>query len=226
MPLKNFKSTLSTNLIIRASIVSVMLALITFAAPQSLGTSDVPSLPAGDGSGDVPDMFIKLVPGVSATGTTGTKGSGEMRLSTLRGKVTLIDMFWSKCHVCEDHAPHVVELYNLYRQRGLNVLGLATDPQDKIDDVKAFMRKAKISYPVGFVTTEIIAYYSDDKQRGVPQMVLFGADGKMVKRLVGWDEGKNKELKEAIEAQFAKTPTVKPGSKASSKPSPTSIKQG
>ena len=223
MPLKLFKSILNANLIFRAFIATLLLALLTFAAPQNLGTSDMPTLPAGDGTGDVPDMFIKLVPNPTVVGT---KGSGEMRLSSLRGKVAMIDMFWSKCHVCEDHAPHVVELYNQYRQRGFTILGLATDPQDKIDDVKAFMRKAKITYPVGFVTTEIIAYYSDDKQRGVPQMVLFGADGKMVKRLVGWDETKNKELKEAIEAQFAKTPTVKPGSKASSKPSPTNIKQG
>jgi glutathione peroxidase-family protein len=223
MPLKFFKSTLQAKLISRAAIATLLLSLLTFAAPQSLGTSDVPTLPAGDGTGDVPDMFIKLVPNPS---TAGSKGGSELKLSSLRGKVALIDMFWSQCHICEDHAPHVVELYNQYRQRGFIVLGLATDREDKIDDVKAFMRKAKISYPVGFMTTEIVAYYSDDKQRGVPQMILFGADGKMVKRLVGWDETKNKELKEAIEAQFAKTPTVKPGSKASSKPSPTSIKQG
>ena len=223
MPLKFYKSTLNANLIIRASIATLFMALLTLAAPQSLGASDVPMLPASDGTGDVPDMFIKLVPNSTVAGP---KGSGEMRLSSLRGKVTLIDMFWSQCHVCVDHAPHVVELYNLYRQRGFTVLGLATDQQQKIDDVKSFMRKAKIEYPVGFVTTEIIAYYSDDKQRGVPQMILFGTDGKMVKRLVGWDEAKGKELKDAIEAQLAKTPTVKPGSKASSKPNATSIKQG
>ena len=223
MPLKFYKSTLNANLIIRASIATLFMALLTLAAPQNLGASDVPMLPASDGTGDVPDMFIKLVPNPTAVAA---KSGAEMRLSSLRGKVTLIDMFWSQCHVCVDHAPHVVELYNLYHQRGFTVLGLATDQQEKIDDVKSFMRKAKITYPVGFVTTEIIAYYSDDKQRGVPQMILFGTDGKMVKRLVGWDETKSKELKDVIEAQLAKTPTVKPGSKASSKPSPTNIKQG
>jgi peroxiredoxin len=195
-----------------------MLVVMSFASAPRLGSSDVPELPTGDGSGDTPDMFIKLVPNAASR-------ADNLRLSSLRGKVVLLDMFWSQCPHCEEHAPHVVEYYNQYRQRGFTVLGLATDKQDRLDDVKNFMQKAKINYPVGFLTNEVVAYYADSKNHGVPQMILFGTDGKMVKRLIGWNNQVGQELKQAIDSQMAKLPTVKPGSKASSKSSPRKAKQ-
>src|SRR5262249_385586 len=145
----------------------------------------------------------------------------QIKLSSLRGKVVLLDVFLSSCPHCQEHAPHIVELYNQYRSRGFTVLGLATDRKKKKDDVesvKAFASLAKINYPIGFLTTEVIAYYMDSHDHGVPQMVLFGPDGKMAKRLIGWNEKVGKEMSAAIEAQLAKMPTVKPGSKASSRP--------
>jgi thiol-disulfide isomerase/thioredoxin len=187
---------------------------------------DVPELPAADGSGDTPEMTIDLVSTVPG-GVPG--GSSQMKLSSLRGKVVMLDMFWSQCPHCEEHAPHIAELYNTYRQRGFTVLGLATDPKGDKDSpgrVKAFMVKAKISYPVGYVTNEIIAYYADSKNHGVPQMVLFGPDGKMVLREIGWNEGVSQKVKQTIEAQLAKMATIKPGSKASAKPAQNRYKQG
>ena len=107
-----------------------------------------------------------------------------------------------------------MELYNTYRQRGFTVLGLATDPKgekDSLGRVKTFMTKAKINYPVGYVTNEIIAYYADSKNHGVPQMVLFGPDGKMVLREIGWNENVSQKVKQAIEAQLTKSPSAKAG---------------
>jgi glutathione peroxidase-family protein len=141
----------------------------------------------------------------------------RMKLSSLRGRVVLMDIFWSRCHHCEEHAPHIVELYNKYRQRGFTVLGVATDGKDNKEDVanlKSFMQKAKINYPVGFLTTEIRAYYADPKDAGVPQMVLFGTDGKMVMREVGWNPGIGEKVRKAIEAQLSKAPAAKAGASA------------
>lgn len=207
--------------IFSASLLSAVFALVVVAGAPKLGAQDVPELPMADGSGDTPEMLIDLVP--SATGQT------QMKLSSLRGKVVMLDMFWSQCPHCEEHAPHIVEIYNAYRQRGFSVVGLATDLKDDKETpgrVKAFMAKAKINYPVGYVTNEVVAYYADSKNHGVPQMILFGADGKMALREIGWNENVSKKVKDAIEAQLAKTPTVKPGSKASAKPNQNKTKHG
>jgi thiol-disulfide isomerase/thioredoxin len=216
----SLKPFFKVSLLIRAFAVSCVLLLSVAATPR-LGVEDVPELPMPDGTGDTPEMIIDLLPG----GDQQT----QLKLSSLRGKVVLIDVFLSTCPHCEEHAPHIVELYNQYRDRGFTVLGLATDNKDNKDSfesVRAFVSLAKIEYSVGFVTPEVIAYYVDSHDHGVPQMILFGPDGKMAKRLIGWTEKSGKEIRAAIEAQLAKMPAVKPGSKASSRPPTQKTKQG
>lgn len=192
----------------RDGILAVGLAVF-FLTGSPLGASaqQTPDLPKGDGTGDVPDMFIRLVPPAAATAASArasTKAPEEVRLSSLRGKVVILDIFSSRCPHCIDHAPHMAELYTRYRQRGLTVLGLATDNPDRGVDVQSFMTSTKVSYPVGFLTSEVIAYFMDSRNHGVPQMILFGPDGKMVKRLVGWTEKTGEELRAAIEPLLPK----------------------
>lgn len=222
---RSLKPSFKLTLLLRAFAASCVLVLLTIAATPRLGLEDIPQLPMPDGSGDTPEMIVELLPNNLGPVVNQQK---QIKLSSLRGRVVLLDVFWSKCHHCEEHAPHIVELYNQYRNRGFTVLGLATDRKEKKDDVesvKAFVAKAKINYPVGFLTTEVIAYYMDSRDHGVPQMVLFGPDGKMAIRRIGWNEKVAKEMRAAIEAQLARMPTVKPGSKASSRPATRKTKQ-
>jgi thiol-disulfide isomerase/thioredoxin len=221
----SLKPFFKVSLFIRA-FAAICVLLLSVAATPRLAVEDVPELPMPDGSGDTPEMIIDLLPGSASPSANQEK---QLKLSSLRGKVALIDVFLSTCPHCEEHAPHIVELYKQYRDRGFTVLGLATDNKenkDSVASVRAFVSLAKIEYPVGFVTPEVIAYYIDSHDHGVPQMVLFGPDGKMVKRLIGWTEKSSKEIRAAIEAQMAKMPTVKPGSKASSRPATRKTKQG
>ncbi len=221
----SLKPSFKLTLLLRAFVASCVLVLFTIAATPRLGVEDIPQLPMPDGSGDTPEMIVELLPSTPGPVVNQQK---QLKLSSLRGRVVLLDMFWSKCHHCEEHAPHIVEFYNQYRNRGFTVLGLATDRKERkedVDSVKAFVAKAKINYPVGFLTNEVIAYYRDSRDAGVPQMVLFGPDGKMVKRQIAWNEKIGKEMRAAIEEQLAKMPTVKPGSKASSRPSTRKTKQ-
>lgn len=205
----------------RAALLSFVFAAMVIAAAPKLGVEDIPELPKPDGSGDTPEMIVDLVQ--ATTGASAAKAS-QMKLSSLYGKVTLLDMFWSKCPHCEEHAPHIVAIYNQYRDKGFGVLGLATDRKEDptaMKSVKDFMTKTKINYNVAFITNEVVAYYADSRNHGVPQMVLFGADGKMVLREIGWNENIEKKLKAAIEEQLAKatpaTPAAKPAPNRSSK---------
>lgn len=199
--------------ILNVSLFSILFTVAVIAAAPRLGTADVPELPKADGTGASPDMMLDMVP----VNVGGVSKPSRMKLSSLRGRVVLMDIFWSRCHHCEEHAPHIVEFYNKYRQRGFTVLGVATDGKDNKEDVanlKSFMQKAKINYPVGFLTTEIRAYYADPKDAGVPQMVLFGTDGKMVMREVGWNPATGEKVRKAIEAQLSKAPAAKAGASA------------
>ncbi|MBP6823304.1 MAG: TlpA family protein disulfide reductase [Acidobacteria bacterium] len=189
--------------IFNAVLLSVSFALIVVAAAPRAGFAELQDLPKADGSGDAPDMLVDLF-----NRTPAAKAPKFIKMSSLRGKVTLVDIFWSRCPHCEEHAPHIVEFYNQYKQRGFTVLGLATDRKDNPDDVnslKSFLDRTKINYPVGFLTGEIRMNYADPKEAGVPQMVLFGADGKMILREIGWSPVQGEKVKKAIEAQLAKS---------------------
>ena len=194
------RSTLyNSRLLMCASTLLVILSLVVFAAPR-LGQEDAPELPRPDGSGEVPEMILSMVTNPAA----GAGQPSRMKLSGLRGRIVLLDMFSSQCPHCRDHAPHVIEVYNQYKARGFTMLGLATDKNDNFGtiNVRNFLRETKISYPTAFITTEVVAYYADPRNRQVPQMVLFGADGKMVKRWIGWSPTVDKEMRAAIEGQL------------------------
>ncbi len=173
---------------IRTLIVSLALALIALASP-ALGRQDIPELPKPDGSGDTPEISVSLV------------DNSTLKLSSLRGKVVLLDFFWSQCMHCQQHTPHIVELYNQYSKRGLNIVGLA-DPRDTKETAQAYAKQMKIAYPVGLTNLEVIAYYIDSHDHGVPQMVLFGANGKMVRRWIGWGEATQKEVFDTVQEQL------------------------
>lgn len=191
--------------LLNAVLLSFSFALIVVAAAPRAGVAELQDLPKADGSGDAPDMLVDLFSRAPAA-----KAPKFMKLSSLRGKVTLVDIFWSRCPHCEEHAPHIVELYNQYHQRGFSVLGLTIDRKDNKDDLeslKSFLERAKITYTVGFLSGEIRMNYADPNDAGVPQMILFGADGKMILREVGWTPAQGEKIKKAIEAQLAKSAT-------------------
>ncbi len=199
----------------KSILLNLCLALTVAGAAVHTGSADIPELPMADGSGDTPELIVNLVPTAAAK-------PGKVKLSSLRGKVVLLDMFRSTCPHCEDHAPHILKLYQDYRQRGFTVLGLATDDKtdaDAVKSLKSFLTRHKINYPVAYVTTEVVAYYADPKNHGVPQMVLFGADGKMTLRKIGWGQTYDQLFRQSIEEQLAKLPAPKPAAKpAAGKP--------
>ncbi len=212
MSLVPHSSRFSTRLLISALVMSLSLALVVLAG-SGMGRDDTPELPAPDGSNDTPEMIISMISGGAAAASQPSK----IKLSSLRGRVVLLDMFYSQCPHCRDHAPHMVEFYNEFKPRGFAVLGLATDKAEKVADVRSFMRDLKVNYPVGFVTTDVIAYFVDSHNHSVPQMILFGPDGKMLKRWIGWTDVIAKELRTLIQDNLGKAPVVKPGSKATTK---------
>ena len=51
----------------------------------------------------------------------------SMKLSDLRGKVVLVDFWASWCGPCRKENPHVVKLYDKYKSKGFDVMGVSLD---------------------------------------------------------------------------------------------------
>jgi thiol-disulfide isomerase/thioredoxin len=167
--------------------IAVLLVLLSGFSVQA----QVPELPAPDGSSDTPEITVNTI------------DKKRIKLSSLHGKVVMLDFFWTKCPHCQHHAPQIAMLYNKNRDRGLVIVGLAKDDEDHVGDIKKFIRDYGITYPIGHLTTELIAYFADTTA-GVPQMVIFGTNGKMTMRRTSWTDEIAREIEGEIARQLKK----------------------
>jgi len=80
-----------------------------------------------------------------------TKGV-PVKLSDYRGRVVLLNFWYSACFPCRMETPDLIALYQAYKERGLVVLGINTDPlimpADGGEMLQRFIDTYKIPYPV------------------------------------------------------------------------------
>lgn len=122
-----------------------------------------------------------------------------------QGKPVVLDIWATWCGPCRQEIPHLVELAEKHRQDGLIVIGLTTEnPTSHREEVKAFVKQYGMTYNVGFASEQLYLSFNGGSQAmRIPQTFIFGADGKLIKRIIGYNERLgaevlNKAVQEAI----------------------------
>ncbi len=119
--------------------------------------------------GPAPDFILPLLDG------------GQLRLSSLRGKVVLLDFWATWCVPCREETPHFVELQKKYGDRGLQIIGVSMD--DSPDPVHPFYQQFHINYPVVMGTAEVGSAYGG--VLGLPIAFLIDRDGGIYAKHMG-----------------------------------------
>ena len=96
--------------------------------------------------------------------------------ASYRGKVVLLDYWATWCGPCIAELPNIRKLYDVYHDRGFDVIGISVD--DNRDDLKAFVEKNQIPWTVTFYEGE------DSPGLSQPLAIQFGVSTVPVALLV------------------------------------------
>lgn len=77
-----------------------------------------------------------------------------------RGKVLLIDVFNTACHICKENSSALEALYRKYRSQGFEVLGVSYDQAGPLV-VKPFVDENKLTYPIVIGDADFAVRYLD-----------------------------------------------------------------
>ena len=101
-------------------------------------------------------------------------------LSSLKGKVVLLDFWASWCGPCRGENPNVVNAYNQYKDKGFTVFSVSLDTNK--DQWQAAIQKDGLIWPNH--VSDLKGWKSDPAQlysvRGIPSTFLIDKDGKVV----------------------------------------------
>lgn len=100
----------------------------------------------------------------------------EIRLSNYRGKIVLVNFWATWCPPCRAEIPDLVRLQREYASRGLQVIGVTYPPQ-KLAEVRRFVRRAKVNYPVALGSKETKLQFSSSET--LPMTIVIGTDGRV-----------------------------------------------
>lgn len=103
-------------------------------------------------------------------------------LSSLEGKVVLLDFWATWCYPCRVEIPHFIKLYENYRSKGFEVVGIALD-KDGAKVVKPFAEKEKINYTVVIGDADVATAYGGI--RAIPTTFVIDKNGGIYSKYVG-----------------------------------------
>jgi len=128
-----------------------------------------------------------------------------IKLSDYRGKVLVMDFWATWCPPCRQETPQLARIARENQDRGLEVIGLHVDDrgQSSPEDIRKFIDHYGITYTVGLATDDMFTAYLGTDDDTIPQTLVFGRDGKLVKHLIGYSPSHGKLLDEAVNEALA-----------------------
>ncbi len=109
--------------------------------------------------------------------TLPTSDGKMLKLSSLKGKVIILDFWATWCPPCRKGIPDLIELKKKYGKKGFEIIGISVDRETK-NEVVPFIKEYGINYPVVYADNNIITSYGGI--RAIPTSFIIDKQGKIV----------------------------------------------
>ena len=109
------------------------------------------------------------------------KNNAPVNLAAYKGKVVVLNFWATWCGPCKQEIPAFVELYDQYKDKGLEIVGVSID--DSPAQLQAFTREWKMRYPVVQMQSDIESAYGPFF--GVPTTFFIARDGSICTKHLG-----------------------------------------
>jgi len=153
-----------SGLVVAVALAAAIAGFYIYRHPRGAG-----SISAGAQHREAPDFTLPLLDG------------SQLRLSSYRGKVVLLDFWATWCVPCREETPHFVELQQKYGERGLQIIGVSMD--DSPDPVRPFVQQFQVNYPVVMGTADVGSAYGG--VLGLPIAFLIDREGHIHTKRMG-----------------------------------------
>lgn len=122
-------------------------------------------------------------------------GGGNFTLSSLKGKVIILNFWSTGCPPCRQEIPDFIELYKKYKDNGLEIVGACLDSEAR---AKPFAKAVGINYILVLAGREIVRQYGGI--RYIPTTFIIDRRGNLAKKHIGYTsrETFEKEIKELL----------------------------
>ena len=142
----------------------------------------------------------EMAPDFTVTLTDGK----QVNLSTLRGKVVMLQFTASWCGVCRKELPFIEKDIWLKHKNNPNFALIGIDRDEPLDKVLAFAKATGVTYPLGLDPgADIFAKYAL-RDSGITRNVLIDRDGKIVKLTRLYNEEEFTSLVQKIDEMLKK----------------------
>ena len=107
----------------------------------------------------------------------------QIKTSTLRGKVVLVNFWATSCVICMEEMPRMVETYNKFSSRGLEMIAVAMD-YDPPNFVLTYAEQKKLPFKVA-LDIDSAAANGFGNVRLTPTTFVIDRQGRIVQQLLG-----------------------------------------
>jgi thiol-disulfide isomerase/thioredoxin len=98
----------------------------------------------------------------------------QFSLADYKGRVVLVNFWATWCLPCRAEIPDLIKKQREYRHQGLQIVGV-TYPPEKISQVRRFVRKLRMNYPVAVGTKATKTLFTSSET--LPMTVVIDRDG-------------------------------------------------